>query len=72
MLEHDDIDGFADRLLRLIDEPALREKFAQRSRELVAPFSSENGASLFIRHLRLVLGYPAKARVTTANVTLGP
>ena len=72
VLEHDDIDGFVDRLLRLIDEPALREKFAQRSRELVAPFSAENGASLFIRHLRLVLGYPAKARVTTANVTLGP
>ena len=60
VLEHDDIDGFADRLLRLIDEPALREKFGQRSRELVEPFSAENGAALFIRHLRLVLGYPAQ------------
>lgn len=60
VLEHDDIDGFADRLLRLIDEPALREKFGQRSRELVAPFSAENGATLFIRHLQLVLGHAAQ------------
>ena len=64
VLEHDDIDGFADRLLRLIDEPALREKFGQRSRELVEPFSAENGAALFIRHLRLVLGYPAQQAAT--------
>jgi glycosyltransferase involved in cell wall biosynthesis len=55
ILEHDDVDGFVDRLLRLIDEPALREKFGQRSRELVEPFSAENGAALFIRHLRLIL-----------------
>ena len=69
VLEHDDVDGFADRLLRLIDDPALREKLAQRSQELVAPFSAENGATLFIRHLRLVHGYPAKATVTATDVT---
>jgi glycosyltransferase involved in cell wall biosynthesis len=62
LLEHDDIDGFADRLLRLIEEPALREKFGQRSRELVAPFSAENGAALFIRHLQLVLSKKAGSR----------
>jgi glycosyltransferase involved in cell wall biosynthesis len=60
VLEHYDIDGFVDRLLRLIDDPVLRERFGQRSRELVAPFSAENGAALFVRHLHLVLGYPAE------------
>jgi hypothetical protein len=42
-------------MLRLIDDQALRERFGQRSRELVEPYSAENGAALFIRHLRLIL-----------------
>jgi glycosyltransferase involved in cell wall biosynthesis len=69
VLEHDDINGLADRLLRLIDDPALREKLGQRSRELVEPYSAENGAGLFIRHLRLILGYSAEALHTTPDVT---
>ena len=68
ILEHDDVDGFVDRLLRLIDEPALRAKFGQRSRALVAPFTAENGAALFIRHLRLVLGKSAQRTEMASDV----
>jgi glycosyltransferase involved in cell wall biosynthesis len=69
VLEHDDIDGLVDRLLRLIDDPALREKFGQRSRELVEPYSAENGAGLFIRQLRRVNGQPELAKATATDVT---
>jgi glycosyltransferase involved in cell wall biosynthesis len=72
VLDRDDVGGFADRMLRLIDEPQLRKNFGQRSRELVAPFSAENGAVLFNRYLRLVLGTPAEANLPATDVIPPP
>jgi glycosyltransferase involved in cell wall biosynthesis len=48
----DDPGALAGRLLRLIDRPDLRERFGRRSRELVAPLSTEAGARLFLQHVR--------------------
>jgi glycosyltransferase involved in cell wall biosynthesis len=71
VLDRDDVDAFADRMLRLIEEPQLRKNFGQRSRELVAPFSAENGALLFIRQLHLVLGHPSQGSAEHGARKLG-
>jgi glycosyltransferase involved in cell wall biosynthesis len=69
VLDCDDVYGLVDRMLRLIDDAALREQFGRRSRELVAPYSAENGASSFIRHLSHVIGDRDKAAVSSQNAT---
>jgi glycosyltransferase involved in cell wall biosynthesis len=70
LLDYNDVEGFADRMFRLVDEPGLRENFGQRSRELVASFSAENGAALFIRQLRRVLGQPTQESLEHGARTL--
>ena len=69
VFDRDDVNGFADRMLRLIDDPALRKRFGLRSRELVTPYSAKNGALLFIRHLSCVLGYPESTVIATDKVS---
>lgn len=53
--ERDDPDTFVDRLLPLIDDEDLRQRYGRRSQELVAPFSAANGAAKFIEYVREVL-----------------
>jgi glycosyltransferase involved in cell wall biosynthesis len=69
LLDHNDVEGFADRMFRLVDEPGLRQNFGQRSRKLVTPFSADKGAALFIRQLHLVLGYPVEANLSATDLT---
>lgn len=69
VIDCEDVDGFVDRLLLLIGNAALRESFGKRSRELVEPFSAENGAALFERHLRRVLGQEGDETGTETDLT---